>query len=120
GTYGPDCSIECYDTDDCSGHYICSDTGSKDCMDGWGGDNCQERTGEPFECLDYINTTNQDLRGFWDGNVLCDSYLPFKYTLEVNVTSVVDKPEGTFQMKFINDTDLAEYTIRGTYSQVDR
>ena len=36
-------SLPCNYTDSCEGHYNCSDTGSKICLDGWTGPDCTDR-----------------------------------------------------------------------------
>lgn len=42
--YGDDCSVFCLDTDSCEGHYTCDpDTGAKDCLTYWEGDDCLDR-----------------------------------------------------------------------------
>ena len=41
--YGPKCDVFCKDRDDRFGHFVCDRTnGSKQCLDGWTGDYCDE------------------------------------------------------------------------------
>ncbi len=40
--YGPGCSELCRPRDDQFGHYICLENGTKQCLDGWQGDYCDQ------------------------------------------------------------------------------
>jgi hypothetical protein len=43
GYYGPGCSTSCVVRNDRFGHYVCSENGTKVCMDGWTGLYCDRR-----------------------------------------------------------------------------
>lgn len=39
--YNTTCTKFCRPRDDKFGHYKCNSTGDKECIEGWGGDNCE-------------------------------------------------------------------------------
>ena len=41
--YGSDCATYCVNTDDSTGHYTCSSSGTKICLSGWTGSDCNTR-----------------------------------------------------------------------------
>ena len=41
--YGSDCATYCVNTDDSTGHYTCSPSGTKNCLSGWTGTECNTR-----------------------------------------------------------------------------
>ena len=41
--YGSDCATYCVNTDDSTGHYTCGPDGTKNCLSGWTGTECNTR-----------------------------------------------------------------------------
>ena len=41
--YGSDCATYCVNTDDSTGHYTCGPSGTKNCLSGWTGTECNTR-----------------------------------------------------------------------------
>ncbi|CAH1774359.1 unnamed protein product, partial [Owenia fusiformis] len=115
--FGELCTF-CLPTDDCTGHYTCDvRNGLKLCLENWNGTECNQWTGEQYECYENTPTNYTDLKGLWDGTIECNGEPDLKFTLIVNVTSKASNPTGTFELNYHNGTDLKDYTVSGTYSQ---
>ncbi|CAH1781766.1 unnamed protein product [Owenia fusiformis] len=60
--YGPNCTVHCIAQDDCQGHYKCHwADGSKVCLSGWGGEECDVFTGN--DSCPVVMRHGEDLAG---------------------------------------------------------